>query len=66
MILGFNKHAWGKHNLFIKLGGGIVRLIGEIFFKAKGLKYLIFFPLSWFCFLLWGFNGYKEWIIQLN
>jgi hypothetical protein len=31
---------------------------------AKGLIYF-FFPLSQVCFLLWGFSGYKEWIIQL-
>jgi hypothetical protein len=29
MILGFNKHAWGKHNQFIKLGGGTMGFIGE-------------------------------------
>jgi hypothetical protein len=66
MILGFNKHAWDKHNLFIKLGGGTMGFIGENLGRAKGLRYLIYFPLSWVCFLLRGFNGYKEWIIQLN
>jgi hypothetical protein len=30
MILGFNKHAWGKHNLFIKLGGGTLWFIGDL------------------------------------
>ncbi len=39
MILGFNKHAWGKHNLFIKLVGGIVGFIGENLGKAQGLMY---------------------------
>jgi hypothetical protein len=38
MILGFNKHAWGKHNWFIKLGGDIVGFIGENLGRAKGLK----------------------------
>jgi hypothetical protein len=66
MILDFNKYAWGKHNLFIMLGGGIVWFIGENLRRAKGFKYLIFFVLSQVCFLLWGFNEYKEWIIQLN
>jgi hypothetical protein len=46
MILGFNKHVWGKHNLFIKLGGDILGFIGENLGRAKGFKYLIFFPLS--------------------
>jgi hypothetical protein len=54
----------GKHNLFI--GGGKMWFIGENLRRAKGFKYLIFFLLSHVCFLLWGFNGYKEWIIQLN
>ncbi len=66
MILGFNKHARDKHNMFIKLGGGIVGFIGENLGRTKGLTYLIFFPLSRVCFLLWGFSGYKEWIIQLD
>jgi hypothetical protein len=66
MILGFKKHAWGKHNLFIKLGGGTLGLIGENLGRTKGLRYFISFPLSHVCFLLWGFNGYKEWIIQLH
>jgi hypothetical protein len=39
--------------------------IGEILKKAKGLRYLIFFLFSQVYFELWGFNGYKEWIIQL-
>jgi sulfite exporter TauE/SafE len=43
MILGLNKHAWGKHNQFIKLVGGIVGFIGENLGKAKGLRYLNFF-----------------------
>jgi hypothetical protein len=66
MILSFNKHAWGKHNLFTKLGGGIVGFIGEKLRRAKELKTfnLIFF--HDFFLILWGFNGYKEWIIQLN
>jgi hypothetical protein len=38
--------------------------IGENLGRAKGLNF-IFFPLSQVCFLLWGFSGYKEWIIQL-
>jgi hypothetical protein len=33
---------------------------------SKGVKVFKFFLLSWVCFLLWNFNGYKEWIIQLN
>jgi hypothetical protein len=64
MILGFNKHAWGKHNLFLKLGGGTLWFIGENLGRTKGLRF--FFPLSHVYFLLWGFNRYKEWIIQLN
>jgi hypothetical protein len=47
MILGFNKHVWGKHNLFIKLGVGTMGFIGENLGREKGLRYLIFFPLSW-------------------
>jgi hypothetical protein len=66
MILGFSKHAWGKHNLFVKLGGGTVGFIGENLRRAKGLRYLFIFLSHKFVFLLWGFNGYKEWIIQLN
>jgi hypothetical protein len=66
MILGFNKYAWCKHNLFIKLGGGTLGFIGENLGRAKG-KIFVFFCLSHgFVFLLWGFRGYKEWIIQLN
>jgi hypothetical protein len=38
MILGFNKHAWGKHNFFIHLGGVIVRFISENLGKTKGFK----------------------------
>jgi len=39
--------------------------IGENLGKAKGL---IFFPPLFhrFVFYLWGFNGYKQWIIQLD
>jgi hypothetical protein len=44
--LGFNKHAWSKHNLFIKLGGDTVGFIGENLGRTKGLRYLIFSPLS--------------------
>ncbi len=39
--------------------------IGEIE-RAKWLRYLFIFPFSHVCFLLWGSNGYKEWIIQLD
>jgi hypothetical protein len=46
MILGFNKHAWGKHNLFIKWGGGTMGFIGENLGRAKGLRYFILFPLG--------------------
>jgi hypothetical protein len=46
MILGFNKHAWGKHNLFIKWGQGVMGCIGENLGRVKGLKYFILFPLS--------------------
>ncbi len=59
----------GQTQLVYKVGWGcIVRFIGENLGKSKGLKYLIFFPLSqvFLLLLLWGFNGYKEWIIQLN
>jgi len=35
MILGFNKHAWGKDNLFIKLGGGTLGIIGQNLGRAK-------------------------------
>jgi len=66
MILGFTKHAWGKHDLFMRLGGGIVRFIGENLGRTKNLRYLILFFFSRGCFLLWGFNRYKEWIIQLD
>jgi hypothetical protein len=55
----------GKHNLFIKLGGDIFGFIGENLGRAKGVKVFFFF-LSQVFILLWGFNGYKEWIIQLN
>jgi hypothetical protein len=60
MILGFNKHAWGKHNLFIKLGGGTMGFIGEILGRAKGLRYLIYFSLSWVCFFLWVSMGIRS------
>jgi hypothetical protein len=68
MILGFNKHAWGKDNLFIKLGGGTLGIIGQNLGRAKDKRYIyiyiyIILPLSRVCFLLWGFKGYKEWII---
>jgi hypothetical protein len=43
MILNFNKHAWGKHNLFIKLGGSTMGFIGENLEREKGLKYFYFF-----------------------
>jgi hypothetical protein len=66
MILGFNKHAWGKHNLFIKLGGGTLGFIGENLRRTKGKIFILFLLLSQFCLLLWGFRGYKAWIIQLN
>jgi len=46
MILGFNKDAWGKHNLFIKLGGDKLGFTGENLRRAKGIRYLIFFLLS--------------------
>jgi hypothetical protein len=65
MILGFNKHVWGKHNLFIKLGGDILGFIAENFRQRGSSILLLFFSLTCF-FILWGFNGYKEWIIQLN
>ncbi len=51
MILGFNKHAWGKHNLFIKLGGGTMGFIGENLGRTKGLRYFILFSsLTGFCY----------------
>jgi hypothetical protein len=43
MILGFTKHAWGKHNLFIKLGGGTLGFIGENLGRAKGKFFFFFF-----------------------
>jgi hypothetical protein len=46
MILGFTKHAWGKHNLFIKLGGGTLGFIGENLGRAKGKFFFFFFCLS--------------------
>ncbi len=45
---------------------GTMGFIGENLGRAKVLKYFIVFSLSWVCFLLWGCNGYKEWIIQLD
>jgi hypothetical protein len=51
MILGFTNHAWGKHNYFIKLGGGTMSLfIGENLRRAYGLRFFFFFPLTRFCF----------------
>jgi hypothetical protein len=62
MILGFTKHAWGKYNEFIKLGGGEMGSIGENLGKAKRLRFFFFFLIFFhgFFFLLWGFNKYKE------
>jgi hypothetical protein len=48
------------------LGGGAMGFIGGNLGRAKGLKYLNYFLLSHVCFLLWGFNGHNEWIIQLD
>jgi hypothetical protein len=42
MILGFNKHAWGKQHLFIKLGGGTLGFIGENIGRAKGKLFNVF------------------------
>ncbi len=47
----------------MKLGGGAMGFIGENLGRAKRLKYFILFYFTWVCFLLWGFNRYKEWII---
>ncbi len=55
MILGLNKHAWGKHNLFIKWGGGTMGFIGGNLGRAKGLRYFILFPLMGL-FLIMGFQ----------
>jgi hypothetical protein len=40
--------------------------VNENLKRAKRLRYLNFFSLSQVCFLLWGFNRYKDWIIQLD
>jgi len=40
--------------------------IGENLGKVKGLRYLLFFNFLTYFFLSWGFNGYKEQIIQLD
>jgi hypothetical protein len=49
------------------LGESTTGFIGENSRKAKGLKFF-FSPLArgFFILLSWGFNKYKEWIIQLN
>jgi hypothetical protein len=65
MIFGFNKHAWGKHNLFIKLGGGTLGFIDENLGRAKG-KLFNCFAFFTGLFFITGFQGYNEWIIQLN
>jgi hypothetical protein len=54
MILGFNKHAWGKHNLFIKLDGDLVGFIGENLGQAKWLRYLNFLSFSWVFLIYYG------------
>jgi hypothetical protein len=38
------------------LGGGKLGFIGENLLRAKKLRYLIFFLLSWFCFFIMGFQ----------
>jgi hypothetical protein len=40
--------------------------MGENVGKTKKLGYLICFLFHGFVFVLWGFNRYKEWIIQLD
>jgi hypothetical protein len=54
MILGFNKHAWSKHNLFIKLGGDSMGFIGEILGKTKGLRFFFSFLIG--LFFIMGFQ----------
>jgi hypothetical protein len=49
-----------------KLDEGTMRFTGENLGKAKGLRHLIIFVSFTFFFILWGSNGYKEWIIQLD
>ncbi len=65
MILGFNKHAWGKHNYFIKLGGGTNGFIGENLRKTKKLKFF-FLSIMGLLFVIIGINRYKECTIQLD
>ncbi len=50
-----------------KLDGGYSEVYRWKFREGKGVKtfYFILFYYM-FVFWLWGFNGYKEWIIQLN
>jgi hypothetical protein len=44
-----------------------MRFRGENLRKAKGLKkFIIFFFFPKFFFLPWDFNGYKEWINQID
>jgi hypothetical protein len=52
MILGFNKHAWGNHNLFIKFGGGALGFIGQNLRRTKGMIYILFYFIfaSFTCF----------------
>jgi hypothetical protein len=57
MILGFNKHAEGKHNLFIKLGGDTMGFIGENLGRAKGLRYFILFSSLTCLFFIMGFQS---------
>jgi hypothetical protein len=61
----FYQACMGQTQNFIKLGGGTMGFIGENLGKTKGLKFF-FLPLTHvYFFILWGFNRYKEWIIQL-
>jgi len=52
--------------LVYKDGWGTMRFIGENLRRTKGLKFYFIFLSQRFFLLLWGFNGPKEWIIQLN
>jgi hypothetical protein len=49
-----------------KVGWGNSGVYRWKFRENKRLKGFFSFLFSWICFLLWGFNGYKKWIIQLD
>ncbi len=63
----FYKACMGQIQLVYKVQWGYNMFIDENLGRAKGFKFFSPSPFhKGFLLLLWGFNRYKQWIIQLN